>query len=148
MSSIEVIRAGRDKNMMYRLFSLGASISITATGLFLMESPASAQSRIVVSAPGDVVTRGVSYADLDLTGAPGERTLNARGAAAVRSLCSEVTDAYDGTNDANNSMKRCQESAWEQLRPQTKRAARLARDNAAVSSPPVVETAITSALPK
>lgn len=134
--------------MMYRLISLGASISITATGLFLMAPPASAKSPIVVYAPNDVVTRGVSYADLDLTAAPGEQTLNGRVAGVVSSFCSELTGGYDGTNDANNAMRRCRDSAWEQVRPQIERAVKRARDLASVGSPPIVATAITIAVPK
>ncbi|HEV2594882.1 MAG TPA: UrcA family protein [Sphingomicrobium sp.] len=123
--------------------------SVALTGL-AGETPAFGKDvPVVVYAPSDVVTRSVSYADLDLAFPPGERTLNRRVSGALSSYCSEMTGGYDGLWSTDiNAMRRCLDSAWNQARPQVKRAVDQSRGLALIGSSPVAAAAIVIAVPK
>ncbi len=85
-----------------------AAIAVTATGF---SASASAQGRITKSVE-------VSYADLDLTSAEGQSTLDGRIKGAVRQVCgsydskslSEMADHGDCVEEANLSAKRAKVS--------------------------------------
>src|SRR4051794_27642245 len=74
-----------------KILSLCSAVAITAAGLVVMTSPAFAKAPVVVTAPApeDLVVRRITYADLNMASAAGERTLNRRVGGAVDSLCSE-----------------------------------------------------------
>jgi UrcA family protein len=96
---------------------------------------------------GDMLTRRVTYADLDLAFPTGERTLNRRVRGAISSLCSEAA-RFDGSIEANDLMAQCDHAAWVQARPQIKRAVDRARDVASTGTSPVVAATIAVAFPK
>jgi len=128
-----------------KIIALGGSISITAMGLFLMAPPVSA-APIIVAAP-EVVARHVTYADLNLTSLPGERTLNRRVGAAVNSLCAEAVGEADGSFTVKYAALGCHNSAWNQARPQINRAVQRARDLASTGTSNIAAVTIMVAAP-
>jgi len=134
--------------MMYaKAFSISAAVALAATGL---ASPAAGKStRIVVTAPpADLVVRHVSYADLNLASAAGERSLNGRVGYAVSDLCSEATGGNDGSFTAKRAMNRCSGSAWDQARPQMSLAVQRAHEIAATGTSNIAAAALTITLPQ
>lgn len=111
-------------------------------------SPAVGKAPIVVAAPAEIVTRHISYADLNLATSAGERTLNYRVASAVNGLCDDATGGNDGSFVFKVSMKRCSSSGWFQAQPQIDRAVQRARQLAATGATSLAAAAITISLPK
>jgi UrcA family protein len=130
-----------------RLFVIGA----IAVGLstLAVESPAFGKDAPVGGhTPTNVITLNVSHADLDLASAADGRSLYRRMDRAVSSYCSDMTGGYDGTNDADNAMRQCHDSAWGQVRPQIERAINRARDLVSTGSRRSVATSGTIAVRK
>lgn len=74
-----------------RSFAAVGAIAVVVTSI-TVSTPALAKERpVVVAANPEVVTRRVTYADLNLASLPGEAALNRRVGSAVKSLCIEVT---------------------------------------------------------
>lgn len=127
-----------------KILSMCAALAVTAGGLSVMIPLAEAKERpVVVVAPADVITRRVSYADLNLASRSGEKLLNRRVGSAVRSVCNEAV----GNSDFYGEL-RCQSVAWHGARPQIRRAVQRALDIAATGSSPIAVVAITLAIPK
>ena len=99
---------------------------------------------VVIAHPEDYVERRVSYADLNLAAAPGERTLNRRVGAAVANLCNEAV----GGNSPALDYTRCSNGAWDGARPQITLAIRRAHEIAANGTSLIAAVAITIAVPK
>ena len=124
--------------------TMSAAVMVTAASLFVVASPASGKSRpIVVTAPSEVITRHVSYADLNLATAPGEKTLYRRVGGAVSDVCEEAVGGDNGSLEFRFSMHHCSGQAWDGARPQIVRAVQRARDIAATGSSNIVAAAIT-----
>ena len=134
--------------MMYnKILALGGAVAITAGGLFLVAPPASGKSSpIVVLATENVVVRHISYADLNLASAPGERTLNRRVSAAVSDLCLEAIGGNDGSFSFKSTMMKCDKRAWGEAHPQIGRAVQRAHDIASTGTSPIAAAAITISL--
>lgn len=98
---------------------------------------------IVVRASPDVVTRHVSYADLNLAAPAGERTLVGRVRTAVGSLCGEITGGSDGSWMGQRTVDRCADSGWAQARPQISLAVQRARDIAMTGRSSIAAAALT-----
>ena len=128
-----------------KMLSLGAAIASTAGGVFLMSSPAAAKSPILVTAPdaGEVVTRRISYADLNLASAAGEQSLNHRVHSGVLGLCDAPSAGPYSSAEA-----RCRDSAWEQARPQIAQAVQRAREIALTGTSTLAAVAITVSVPQ
>lgn len=110
------------------MFGLAAALT-TSGALLLAAGPAAARDVTVVAAiENDVPVARVSFADLDLTGQPGQRTLRHRVTGAIHTVCEP---ALMGEPVAYSF---CQGSAWAEARPQMAaaiaRAGRLAAGNA------------------
>jgi UrcA family protein len=103
---------------------------------------------VFVIAPADLVTRHVSYADLNLASIAGERALDRRVGTAVTDLCLDATGGNDGSPKFKMSMIRCSGEAWSGARPQMTRAVQRARDIAATGSSSIAATALVISLPK
>jgi UrcA family protein len=132
-----------------KLVSLAGAVAITGAGLFLMAPPASAKARIVVTAvPSGLVSRNITYADLNLASGGGVQTLTYRVGGAVSDLCSEATGEYDGSLAVKIASKRCDHVAWSQARPQISQATQRARELATTGTSLIAATAITIALPQ
>ena len=131
-----------------KLLSLSGAVAITVGGLFLVAPPASGKSPpIVVTAPDDyVVVRHISYADLNLASATGERTLNRRVDGAVSDLCLDATGGNDGSFSFKSNMMKCDNRAWGEARPQIARAVQRAHDIASTGTSSIAATAITISL--
>jgi UrcA family protein len=128
-----------------KLISACAAVAITAGSFGLVSPPAFAKSqRVVVVADSNIVTRRISYADLNLASSPGEATLNRRVGGAIRSLCLEATEGSDRFGVDHQ----CRNSAWGQARPQIDQATQRARDIAATGTSTIVAAAITINLTK
>jgi UrcA family protein len=126
-----------------------AATAITAGGLVLVAPPAWGKAPIFVSAPNpaDIVTRHISFADLNLASAAGEVTLNRRVDVAVSGLCSDATGGDDGSLTVKSATQRCHSSAWNQARPQIGQAVQRARDLAFRGSSLLAAVEITIQIP-
>jgi len=134
--------------MTYRkILSLGGAVAITLGSSFIIAPAASGKSGpIVVVAPDDLVVRRISYADLNLASATGERTLNWRVSGAVSDLCLDATGGNDGSFSFKSNMMRCGDRAWGEARPQIGRAVQRAHDIASTGASPIAAVAITISL--
>jgi UrcA family protein len=124
------------------------SIAATTGALFAVLSPAAAKGPVYVIAPAEVVTRHISYADLNLASVAGERALNYRVGSAVSDLCLEATGGNDGSPNFKHSMKRCSSFAWNEAQPQMDRAVQRAREIASAGSSSIAAVALTISLPQ
>jgi UrcA family protein len=130
-----------------KILSLGGAVAITVGGLFGVATPASGKVPIVVTAPDEnVVARHISYADLNLASATGERTLIRRVDGAVGDLCLEATGGNDGSFSFKSNMMKCDNRAWGEARPQIARAVQRAHDIASTGTSPIAAAAITISL--
>ena len=123
---------------------------VAAVGLIAASaSPAWGKSaRIFVTAPSpDTVSRHITYADLNLASAAGERTLYRRVSYGVSDLCDEILGSYDRSPSSKFNLMACTGSAWSQARPQMDRAVQRARDIAATGSSPIAAAALTISIP-
>src|SRR4029453_10983418 len=112
-----------------RFYSAGAAVAITIASFSLVAHPAAAKTGpVVVVANPDIVSRRVSFADLNLALAAGESTLKHRVSGAISSLCSEATAGDDGFFGSELARMKCSKTAWVQARPQMANAAQRARD--------------------
>jgi UrcA family protein len=128
-----------------KILSMCAAIAVTAGGLTAMSPSASAKDRpVVVVAPSDVITRRVSYTDLNLAIRSDEKTLTRRVGSAVRWVCEE---ALGNARDFYAEMQ-CRDVSWDLARPQMKRAVQRAHDFAAAGSSPIAAEAIVLASAK
>lgn len=135
--------------MNYRkILSMGGAVAITAGGLFTVAPSAWAKAPIVVVAPAseDVVIRRISYADLNLASAFGEKTLNGRVRGAVSSLCSEAIGPDGGNWTVKMAGHHCYDRAWDQARPQIGNAVERARQMASNGYSNLSAAAITISL--
>lgn len=126
-----------------------AAVGITATGLMALAPPAFGKSGpVYVIGREDVITRHVSYADLNLASAAGEKTLVRRVGTAVNDLCLDATGGNDGSTTFKFSMVRCSGQAWNEARPQIARAVRRAQEIALTGGSNIAATALTISLPQ
>lgn len=127
----------------------GASL-IAAVAIGLTASPGHSNpptAVVVVANPADYVVRRVTYADLNLASAPGERTLNRRVRYAVGDLCNEALG--EPPSSANIfAYKECTGAAWHGAAPQIADAVQRARQIAASGTSSIALSAITIGLPE
>jgi UrcA family protein len=132
-----------------KAFSMCTALAVTAGVLVAVAPPAIAQPpSVFVTAPADVVTRHINYADLNLASAAGERSLDHRVGGAVADLCLDATGGNDGSLNFKYSMKRCSGFAWNEARPQMDRAIQRAREIASTGSSSIAAVALTISLPR
>lgn len=130
-----------------KLLAMGAAIFLTAGGLTLTTTSAFGQeARVLVTAPGELVIRHISYADLNLASNAGEQTLNRRVEGEVARLCVEVTGGYAASSA--HAMAICRRAAWGQAGPQISRAVQGAREIASVDTSTFRPVALAVPLPK
>jgi UrcA family protein len=98
---------------------------------------------VVIAHPEDYVIRRVSYADLNLATAPGERTLNHRVGNAVSYVCNEATGGLSTSFEYAD----CRAGSWSRARPQIALAVERAHQIAATGSSLIAATAITIGWP-
>jgi UrcA family protein len=82
---------------------------------------------LVIAHPADTVERRVTYADLNLAAASGERMLYRRVGNAVTDVCFDAV----GSDSTNRQLDDCSSGAWDRARPQVARALQRAHENAA-----------------
>ena len=127
-----------------KMISTFTAIAVTATGMFLVAPPASAKERpVIVTAPTQMVVRRISYADLNLASASGEKRLHNRVGGAVRDLCNEATGGRDGSMSAFFALQSCGNDAWDQANPQIARAVLRAHQIASTGSTSIAAAAIS-----
>ena len=135
--------------MDYRgLISLGAAIVCTSGVFMLVAPPALGRAPLIVTAPADVISRHITYDDLNLATSAGELTLTRRVDGAVGRLCGEATGGSDGNFMTVYADRKCRKSAWDQARPQMARAVQRSRDIASTGFSPVAAVGITIDLTK
>jgi UrcA family protein len=98
-----------------QFLAFGAAVAVTTGGVVTLASPASA-APVVVHAT-EIPTRMVSYADLDLTAAAGQKQLKRRVGTAVYDVC-EGSESY--ANFQSDGF--CRTAAWDRAKPQIARA--------------------------
>lgn len=130
-----------------RAFHACAAVGALISAAGLASSAFGRSAPIVVKAPPDVVTRHVSYADLNLAVPAGERTLVGRVRIAVNDLCGEVTGGPDGSWTARQLMDMCNRASWTQARPQISLAVQRARDIAMTGTSSIAAAALTISVP-
>jgi UrcA family protein len=130
-----------------KFLSACVAVGITGGSFAIVATPVQAKS-IVVVADADIVTRHITYADLNLASSPGEVTLNQRLGGAIKSLCLEATGGADASFVPNVWNRKCRTSAWSQARPQVSQAVSRARDSALTGTSSVAAVAITINLTK
>jgi len=113
-----------------KLLAMVAAAAVIGSGVGLA-GPAVAQNGkpvIVKAKPLDAVpTRWVSYRDLNLASAQGEKILNHR----VRRAVSQVCDESTGPSPLLAVEQSCRADSWSHARPQMELAVRRAKDIAA-----------------
>ena len=102
---------------------------------------------LVVANPADYLIRHVSYADLNLASAPGERSLHRRIAFAVNNLCDEALGEPSSSSNTF-AYQECTGSAWNGAGPQITAAVNRAREISTAGTSLVAASAITIYLPK
>jgi len=111
-----------------KLISSCAAVALTSGVFMLVAPPAYGKEHpVVVVANPDILTRHISFADLNLASLSGERTLNSRVVGAINGLCSEATGGEDGSFMTTLANRKCSNSAWSQARPQIAQATQRAR---------------------
>lgn len=121
---------------------LSIACGISMALLVGMAAAANAQDHIVISKQlkGEEPIERVSYADLNLASAAGERTLNRRVGGAVRNVCAPQAEAIAQLN--------CRNFAWRGARPQIDRAVTRASQMAANGVSSIAPVAIVVAAPR
>ena len=127
-----------------KLISFSAAVLLASGVFMLVAPPAYGKERpVLVVAKPDILTRHISFADLNLASSSGERTLNSRVGGAIGGLCSEATGGGDSSFTTTLAKRKCSDSAWGQARPQIARATQRARDMASTGVSPIAAAAIT-----
>ncbi len=132
--------------MFTKIIFAAASVAITGAAFTALAPEASAKARtatVTAANDPDLVTRRVSYADLNLASLPGERALNRRVGSAVDSVCSEILHLGDFFADT-----RCRIKLWSGARPQISSAVMRARQIAQTGHSSIAAAAITLSLPQ
>jgi UrcA family protein len=126
------------------------AFAVTAGSLSLVATSSLARGPIVITGPSpdELVTRRVSYADLDLTSTVGEKALVSRVRTAVKSLCVDATRFSDGMINHRFDEVACFASARRQTTPQIATAVQRARDIALNGTSNLDATAIAISLPE
>lgn len=134
-----------------RAIAICGAALVAAVALGTASFAVEAQSiRSVLGAQPDehgMLTRRITYADIDLASPLGERTLTRRVRGAIGSLCSEAT-RFDGSVEADDVRGQCDHATWMEARPQIDRAVHRARDTASTGTSPSIATAIAIAFTK
>ena len=130
-----------------KIISFSAAVALASGVFMLVASPAHGKPVVVVANPA-ILTRHISFADLNLASQPGERTLNHRVGSAIGELCSEATGGEDGSFITKLEKTACSKSAWGQAGPQITQATQRARDIAYTGASPIAAAAITINLKK
>jgi UrcA family protein len=127
--------------MFKKVILAAASVAITGAGMIAMAPEALAKEQtatVTAINDPDVITRRISYADLNLASLQGETTLNRRVGAAVGSLCYEM---FPGAPSFWNN--RCRNTVLNDARPQMESAVMRAREIAKLGRSSLAATAIT-----
>ena len=131
-----------------KLLSACVAAGITGGSFAIVTSSVEAKSPVVVVANPDIVTRRISYTDLNLTSSPGEVALNRRVGRAIKGLCLEATGGDNQGFEPKFWSHKCRTSAWNQARPQIASAVQRSRDIALTGTSPIAAVAITIDLTK
>ena len=143
------LEGGKDIVVGYKLLSMCGAVAITSGGLFLLgtTSASGRQAPVVITAPADdVVTRHISYADLNLASPAGEKALTSRVRGAITGLCAEATSAMAGAYGHATEEFKCDSEAWGQARPQMAVAVQRAREIAFTGTSNLAAVAISISL--
>jgi UrcA family protein len=129
---------------MKHAFSNWTAFGVAVISVLAMASPACGKTpQVVVTGNPDMVTRQITYADLNLALPSGERVLSRRVSYAISGLCQEVTGDPHPTMLAGSAVvSGCMNSGWSQARPQIARAIERARELAATGQSTVAAAAL------
>jgi UrcA family protein len=145
-----LLKSGKEHTMDYsKILSACGAIAVTF-GVFAIVSPPAygKTGPVVVVAPHDIVSRRISYADLNLASSAGEMTLNGRVRGAIGSLCSEAVEGNDASFTTRLRDRNCRGSAWSMATPQIERAVARAHEIASTGTSTIAAAGIVIMLPK
>lgn len=105
---------------MYHSVGIVMSASIFVALTTVVAAPGETKRPIVVTGPSsDVITREVSYRDLNLASRSGERTFMHRVAGTINEVCNDLSPTA-----RVHTQTICRSEAWRSVRPQIGRAVR------------------------
>lgn len=106
-------------------------------------SAAEARPPVVVTANPDIPTRHVSFADLDLSNSPGQRTLEARVRGAALDVCAD-SGWTNGSTAESSGFRKCRHDSIDRARPAMAAAVQRARELAATGHSAIATAATIS----
>ena len=112
------------------------ALLLAGTAAAVAQPPGEKPHSGVVVVADDVPTRHVSFADLDLSTAGGQRTLVRRVKLAVSKVCDEAA----GPLPSIYAKQECWKSTWAESQPKLNAAVERSRQLAATGSPTTVAT--------
>ena len=135
---------------MTTLKALSLCTTLAASFVALGSTPAAGKSPpiFVQGQPDDVITRHVSYADLNLARPDGARALMTRVGSAVNGLCGQVAASRDVSIMTGVAANRCSRASWSQARPQIDVALQRAREIAMTGRSSIAATALVISAPE
>jgi len=131
------------------LKSLSVCATLAASVVAIGSSPAAGKSGpIFVQGPSDdVISRHISYADLDLARPAGAHALVTRVGSAVNGLCGQVAASREVSILTSVATNRCSRASWDQARPQIDGALQRAREIAMTGRSSIAATAVVVSVP-
>lgn len=131
------------------LKALSLCATVAASVVAVSSSPATGKSSpiFVQAQPEEMVTRHISYADLDLARPAGARALFTRVNSAVNGLCGQVAASRDVSILTSVATKRCSRTTWDQARPQIDSALMRAREIAMSGRSSIAAAALVISAP-
>lgn len=129
---------------MISLKALTLCTTLAASVVAMGSSAAAAKSGpiFVQAQPEDMITRHVSYADLDLARPSGAHALMTRVGSAVNGLCDQVAASRNVSILTSVAAGRCSRASWDQARPQIDVALQRAREIAMTGHSSIAATAL------
>ena len=125
--------------MSYANALMGGATLLAAAAVAMAATPLhgrAAKPVIVTGEQREIITRQVSYADLDLASMTGKRALNRRVGFAVQDVCSEAVGRSDTWG-----FRYCSVDAWRDARPQISLAVERARQIASTGTSSITAAA-------
>lgn len=127
-----------------KAIAMCGAVFVASAAVATIAVPAEAKRPVVVKAPADTATRYVTYRDLNLASAEGEKMLNRRVGKAVTGVCYEI----NGPSPDFHIQMSCRGEAWRGARPQIARAVLRAQQIASTGQSLIAVSAITLTFPK
>jgi len=117
--------------------------ALIAAGSLALSPAVAAGPLVVVNATDDIPTRQVSFADLDLSKAQGQRTLEGRVRVAALDACAD-SGWTNGSRDESAGFRKCRHDSIDRARPAMTAAVQRAVELASSGHSPIAAVATIS----